>query len=978
MAEGVPLSDGEYVWMRDQMSESEYLAAAVASAGGRAAQPSTAGVHANVYNSTTPSTGDADVSALPRWQQRGPAPAGSHSNSCSSCIELKRQRAAAGTQLQQVTRQASDLENEVAALEDRLAAAREAAMRLWAACTDAGVEIDVAALGLEELLLGDGGTSGASGSASDAAAASAAASVVARSKALEFDDLRGSGAEDVYTEGDGRFCNTPVADFKPHGGANVLCAAAMPLIGDNDGAAAGSSSSPDGWPSSAIVIGGGGFVGPTDSIVISGGADKRLVVSLLSRSSDSSVNTNSGDNEAMTLQPQLLTFMTLSAPVLAIAVSPALFTHRDAHPTAATRTQARRYRSGVIAAACMDGHVHVLAYSLVHDVTPPSHITSPLATPGENIGCSDTIIRGGTTRDIQFSLTPSFILHDHTKYVTRLAWSADGALLCTGSADGSAALYSVGCTWTTPTPAFATNTTAVPSSSSSASESIGDGVSSKPVLTISPPVRLQQFYFARGAVEAMAWCKEQVRSQSSSVATTATGLVDALDTLILSVRGAPVLYYLRVLRSSSGGTNAAMATLMAAGGLGQPQPVLASANAVASSSSVATSTADCDFPRPPGHRQHHHQQLQQRHCQHHLWLYRVPLSEDGPRVDVSMRHLVAVAGATAATATALMPSSGGSAPAATPVVLGPVDDVRIDTGSVGNHTGAADDADDDDIDGDAARVRAALRGRHVTSSDDGTLAGEGAGHSSAPPALGGWAPGSAAAAAAASAVSSHTSAFIRVGFTIVDLAVQPVAAAPVINSKNGISGGGASAAAVAPLPLIAAASDSGVIYCYTLGTNSIVRRLVGHQVSSTLQAGTRLAWHTPSSSVLSLATSASEIARNGTCSTSSAGLASGGGTAIGVSYYLAATSDRDFVVVLYSIGSGRMVGRLGRTTTTTTVMSQGNGVEQGSAVAGATLGHTGTIKDLCFVASRSSSSSGSQPLMLSCGFDKRIIGWGMA
>jgi hypothetical protein len=286
-----------------------------------------------------------------------------------------------------------------------------------------------------------------------------------------------------------------------------------------------------------------------------------------------------------------------------------------------------------------------------------------------------------------------------------------------------------------------------------------------------------------------------------------------------------------------------------------------------------------------------------------LWLYRVPLSEDGPLIDVAWGALLAGAAAGAGAG-----GAGGGEGLGAALASADSEDVRDASANAAAATAAAKDAppaDADDADGDAARVRAALRGRHVVSRADGALEG------------------------ADAAVPGAGSGFIRVGFAIIDLACEPV-------REAGGAARAARAGAVAPPPprLLAAAADSGVVYLLRFGSNAVARTLVGHRVvGGAVGAATRLAWLPPPPPPLAPS-----------C------------------LYLAATSDADHALVLFSVGSGRVAARLGR--------------EAG--------GHSGAVKGLRALADaeggegeagEEGGAEAAAPKLLSCGFDKRCIVW---
>ena len=171
--------------------------------------------------------------------------------------------------------------------------------------------------------------------------------------------------------------------------------------------------------------------------------------------------------------------------------------------------------------------------------------------------------------------------------------------------------------------------------------------------------------------------------------------------------------------------------------------------------------------------------------------------------------------------------------------------------------------------------------------------------------------------------------YLPVGFAVVDLAV------------SGGSGGGA--------PQLAAAADNGVVYVFEWGTNVLAARLVGHNVSpGGLLAHTRIAW------------------RPG-----------------GDHQYLAATSERDYAVVVYSVPSTRCLARLGvgqpvasaasaaaaSSAAATSDSRYGHHLAAGAAADATsrqTAGHTGTIKEVVWLAPH---------LLLTAAFDKSVAAW---
>jgi hypothetical protein len=222
--------------------------------------------------------------------------------------------------------------------------------------------------------------------------------------------------------------------------------------------------------------------------------------------------------------------------------------------------------------------------------------------------------------------------------------------------------------------------------------------------------------------------------------------------------------------------------------------------------------------------------------------------------------------------------------------------------------------DKDDIDGDAKRVRDALRGKHVTSTIDGELI--------------------------VSSSTSTSQGYIRVGFTVIALACE-LYLVPDIPS---ISSSTSSSSPLVP-PLLAIAADNGACYIVRFGSNEIIRTLVGHSVGSAVSASTKVCWHPQGKD---------DVSMRGYSLSSSLSSA-----------YLAVTSESDYSIVLYSIGSGKIAKRLGK--------SEG--------------GHSGSIKDVTFVDMRVGGEGGVsrkeerglrrriKRRMVTVSFDKRCVVW---
>ena len=184
--------------------------------------------------------------------------------------------------------------------------------------------------------------------------------------------------------------------------------------------------------------------------------------------------------------------------------------------------------------------------------------------------------------------------------------------------------------------------------------------------------------------------------------------------------------------------------------------------------------------------------------------------------------------------------------------------------------------------------------------------------------------------------------FIPVGFNIVDLAVSP--------PPSG-----------AAFPLVAAAADNGVIFVFRLGSNAVLRRLVGHRVGSEFSAGTRVAWWP-------------------------AAVPDAEGSGTQPSNYVIATSEGDFSAVVYSIGSQRAVARLGLGQALEPALQVAAAVEGGGGGGGDdagasphrhSRGHSASIKAVVCARPRcgSASAAGGKAVLLTAGFDKRVIVW---
>jgi hypothetical protein len=208
---------------------------------------------------------------------------------------------------------------------------------------------------------------------------------------------------------------------------------------------------------------GGGVVG--DRVIVSGAADGVVAFSRVSAAaSDTPV--------------EVFARATLGAPVLSLAARPSI-----------KNGETSESASVLLAAACMDGSVALVGI----DVLSSSQRTLPRAAD-----------KNGGARVV-------WRARDHDSYATRVAWSADGALLASASADGSVVVYTV----------------------------VEGGGGEGGVCVVE---KMQRFFFSAGAVDAIAWASEQVRGGAGGGT---AGL--RVDALVIAARTAPVLYYVHAL-----------------------------------------------------------------------------------------------------------------------------------------------------------------------------------------------------------------------------------------------------------------------------------------------------------------------------------------------------------------------------------------------------------------------------------------------
>ncbi len=242
--------------------------------------------------------------------------------------------------------------------------------------------------------------------------------------------------------------------------------------------------------------------GGQETVLATGGADRRLTLTSFGIGPDARA-------------PIELTSILLPGPPLALAYRPS--------PSMEGEQGRPQWRaSGLLVTSCLDGSVHVLRVLLT----------------GLK-GCSPA---GACSASLSTACAP---LGGHVKYVTRLAWSPDGALLATASADRSLALWSVD-----------DRSTALAAEEDAdewrAAESGEEGAAPPPTAVFT---KLQQLHFERGGVDALSWLEEG----------------PGVCTLAFAVRGGAALYY---LRSLTGARAHATARALVAGADGQALPTL--------------------------------------------------------------------------------------------------------------------------------------------------------------------------------------------------------------------------------------------------------------------------------------------------------------------------------------------------------------------------------------------------------------------
>ena len=499
--------------------------------------------------------------------------------------------------------------------------------------------------------------------------------------------------------------------------------------------------------------------------------------------------------------------------------------------------------SGILAAGLMDGTVAIVEWA-------------------HTFGSSHAL-----------SLSVSALLRMHTKYASRVAFSADGSLLASASHDGSVCLFTV------------EPTAGVPCDGGLSSSS--SRVPPTPVV-----VRLLQRVFwgppgalAGGpvAVEAITWAPLPVVEGSSGRCEGAWG---ASATLVVSIRGAPTLQYLSVL---------------SAGLRSQDEDQAAELPAALRRHGLDAAAATTLPLLPPG-------------SSRFLVLHRIPLSEDGGLASIFRGAPGALASGGALSVVAVTDDDAEPSSSGAPGIHVLPTQSTSQADSVVRHSRFAD----------------------FSSASSG-------------------APSGSARGGAGEALEDRSEGgfFIPVGFTVIDLAV-----APGPDSR-------------AP-PLLAAAADNGVIFVFRLGSNAVLRRLVGHSVSSELSAGTRIAWWPGRPRQGGAESDDTEKGEGWEAAASSS------------SHYLVASSERDFALVVYSVGAQREVGRLGRGQPLRVgghpaLWTSGSSAVQSDAEEDSgprhTLGHAASIKAVVCAQLPSESGAASVPVLITAGFDKRVIVW---
>jgi hypothetical protein len=231
--------------------------------------------------------------------------------------------------------------------------------------------------------------------------------------------------------------------------------------------------------------------------------------------------------------------------------------------------------------------------------------------------------------------------------------------------------------------------------------------------------------------------------------------------------------------------------------------------------------------------------------------------------------------------------------------------------------------------------------------------------------------------------------YIPVGFSICDLAVPPQPAAAAGHAAPTSTTAAAATSTPAPL-LLAACGDNGVVYVYPFGCNRVAARLVGHVAANALGAQTRITWVPPRRAPTPPVPLPSAHLPSAAAAAAAAGALPPPlplpPTTTSECFYLAASSERDFSVVVYSVGAGRPVARLGIGQPVPggwLDASRGSSDDEGERGGPGRAcyqprGHTASIKDLAVVVAPPAvggGDDGAWPLLLTVGFDKRLLVW---
>lgn len=759
----------EYQFDRPQMSEEEYLQAAIS----RAGNPDNAGNLGRGSVVTHRNRGTVDPS-------------------CSGCTLLQNQREAARMQLSTLTQKYVDIEQEYEDLSTRYQHLLKSLQRLIPANevhgeTDGELVETLTAL-LHNL---DANSAQIPRKKTDTEESASPAEDTTPSKDVEASHYN---AGDIYTDGNGQFPCIVTSHMKPHGGANVICVEPLPcptyddVIPAFDGLKLTSSLNEDEKPhySSHERIANAFAIDNLLSnckFVVTGGADKRIVLSSMTHdvqispdvvgknslaTSQSSISRpiTSLETGVTSADPQSgipIAAIALSAPVLILAASPLCYVLKATGPqqssapsdpnsvvatkmdmagsennedgwgdddeatiqrllastslsTTNSSTKAvssnagqaskdnlpvRVTYSGVFLAGCMDGKVHLLGYEIEVE-SGPKKVSSVCADKCDEEGIdgdedeSDNDSTEHLTEgevDDEFGpqgsqhLKPHIVVHKatmqllqtyshHKKYVTKLSWSPNGHFFATASSDKSAAIFEV--SYLPNLTYSASNGSMVPGSdnfydrlivtlqqcsgadseiftNSYKSENSGQTANPFPLVALSR--RLQQFYFTKGGVESVSWAYEGsvCSSKFSKHLRKASKPVNiGVFTLVLSVREAPALYYIRLLSTSNStrvpetGAETSFSWVLhkVAEALSRINigfvlpvhiyPLELTKISYSNVSSSAASTFEKDSRDPMDISS-----LKGIFHSVALFGHRMPISEDSPPFDISLQHLVA-------------------------------------------------------------------------------------------------------------------------------------------------------------------------------------------------------------------------------------------------------------------------------------------------------------------------------------------------